>query len=74
MVYFRVADQGKGIPPGERDHVFERFVRLENDGDGIGLGLSIARTLVALNGGSLRISESASGGALFEITLPRAAA
>ncbi|HKD17240.1 MAG TPA: ATP-binding protein [Thermoanaerobaculia bacterium] len=75
-VFFRVADQGRGIPPGERDHVFERFVRLENNGDfeGIGLGLSIARSLVALNGGSLRISESESGGALFEITLPRAAA
>jgi two-component system, OmpR family, sensor histidine kinase KdpD len=73
-VYFRVADQGKGVPPGERDRVFERFVRLENGGDlqGIGLGLSIARSLVALNGGSLRITESESGGALFEITLPRA--
>jgi two-component system sensor histidine kinase KdpD len=75
-VHFRVADQGRGIPPGERDRVFERFVRLEGDGDsqGIGLGLSIARSLVALNGGSLRIAESESGGALFEITLPQAAA
>jgi two-component system sensor histidine kinase KdpD len=73
-VHFRVADQGKGIPSGERDRVFERFVRLESNGDlqGIGLGLSIARSLVALNGGSLRVAESESGGALFEITLPEA--
>jgi two-component system sensor histidine kinase KdpD len=75
-VHFRVADEGKGVPQGERDRVFERFVRLDGNGDpqGIGLGLSIARSLVALNGGSLRIAESESGGALFEITLPQATA
>ena len=75
-VFFRVADQGKGVPAAERDRVFERFVRLGASGQigGSGLGLSIARSLVALNGGSLRLGEAESGGALFEIALPRAAA
>ncbi len=74
-VFFRVADQGSGIPPGERDRVFERFVRLGDSGrlGGSGLGLSIARSLVQLNGGTLRLGEAESGGAVFEIALPRAA-
>lgn len=73
-VFFRVADQGKGVPAGERGRVFERFVRLGDSGQlgGSGLGLSIARSLVELNGGSLELGEAESGGALFQITLPRA--
>ena len=75
-VHFRVADQGGGVPPEQRDRVFERFVRLGASGQlgGSGLGLSIARSLVELNGGTLKIGAADPGGALFEITLPRAAA
>lgn len=75
-VCFRVSDRGKGVPAGERDRVFERFVRLEDAGrlPGSGLGLSIARSLVELNGGRLRLGEAEGGGALFEIALPRIAA
>jgi len=75
-VYFRVADQGQGVPPEQRDRVFERFVRLGASGQlgGSGLGLSIARSLVELNGGALKIGASESGGALFEIALPRSPA
>ena len=75
-IFFRVADQGKGVPAEERERVFDRFVRLE-DADrlpGSGLGLSIARSLVELNGGHLRLREAEGGGALFEIVLPRSAA
>jgi len=73
-VSFRVADQGKGVPAEARERVFERFVRLEDAGrlPGSGLGLSIARSLVELNGGHLRLGEATGGGALFEIVLPRA--
>ena len=73
-VYLRVADEGRGVPPEERDHVFERFVRLGEPDElgGSGLGLSIARSLVDLNGGTLSIGDADSGGALFEIALPRA--
>ncbi len=75
-VVFRVADQGRGIPPGDRERVFERFVRLDEEAPGTpgsGLGLFIARSLVALNGGRLRLSEAAGGGTIFEIALPRGA-
>ena len=75
VVYLRVADHGRGIPPSDRDRVFERFVRLEDARDvpGSGLGLFIARSLVALNGGRLRLAEADGGGTLFEIALPRSA-
>jgi two-component system, OmpR family, sensor histidine kinase KdpD len=73
-VFLRVADEGRGVPPEQRDRVFERFVRLGDSGQigGSGLGLSIARSLVELNGGALSIDQADSGGALFQIALPRA--
>ncbi|HEY3203260.1 MAG TPA: DUF4118 domain-containing protein [Thermoanaerobaculia bacterium] len=72
-VSFRVGDEGRGIPKKDRDGVFERFARLPEVSDvpGSGLGLSIAKSLVELNGGRLRLAEAGSGGTLFEITLPR---
>ena len=75
VVVLRVADRGPGIPPSERERVLERFVRLSSASDvpGTGLGLSIARSLVEINGGRLRLAESAAGGTLFEIELPAAA-
>jgi two-component system sensor histidine kinase KdpD len=75
-VLLRVADQGRGIPEPDRERVLERFVRLEDARDvpGSGLGLFIARSLVALNGGRLRLAESKGGGTLFEIALPRSTA
>ncbi len=75
IVYLRVADHGRGIPPPDRERVLERFVRLDDARDipGSGLGLFIARSLVALNGGRLRLADAEGGGTLFEIALPRSA-
>jgi two-component system sensor histidine kinase KdpD len=75
-VVLRVADRGPGIPWSDRKRVLERFVRLPAAAvlPGTGLGLSIARSLVELNGGRLRLAESAAGGTLFEIELPGAEA
>jgi two-component system sensor histidine kinase KdpD len=75
-VFLRVADQGRGVPAAEREHVFERFVRLEDvpETPGSGLGLFIARSLVGLNGGRLHLADADGGGTLFEIALPRSAA
>ena len=74
-VVFRVADEGRGVPEADRERVFERFVRLPGTSDvpGSGLGLSIAKSLVELNGGRLRLGATERGGTLFEILLPRAA-
>ncbi|MEU8347536.1 HAMP domain-containing sensor histidine kinase [Spirillospora sp. NPDC048832] len=74
----RVADDGPGVPPADRERIFERFVRLDDarsrDEGGAGLGLAIARDLVAAHGGSLTVGEAPGGGALFEVRLPAARA
>lgn len=66
----RVEDDGPGVPPEERERIFERFVRLDDarsrDDGGAGLGLAIARDVAERHGGSLAVRE----GSLFELRLP----
>jgi len=72
-----VADDGPGIPPSERERIFERFHRLDPDlhggVSGVGLGLPVARALVERMGGRLML-EPAGAGATFVIELPLARA
>ncbi|QKW54785.1 HAMP domain-containing histidine kinase [Streptomyces buecherae] len=72
-----VADDGAGVPEAERERIFERFVRLDDarsrDDGGAGLGLAIARDVVARHGGTLTVREAPAGGACFEVRLPGAA-
>ncbi len=72
-----VSDSGPGIAPAVRERVFERFFQVEQSETrthgGTGLGLAIVRELVQLHRGSVRVGESALGGAQFEVTLPLAA-
>ena len=74
-VRLRVEDDGPGIAPADRDRVFERFVRLDaaraRDAGGSGLGLAIVAELVAAHRGTAVIGESALGGTLVEVRLPR---
>jgi two-component system OmpR family sensor kinase len=70
-----ISDDGPGIPPQLRAQVFDRFVRGDGPADtavgpGSGLGLAIVRAVAASHGGTVEISESGSGGALFRIRLP----
>ncbi|QLD12024.1 sensor histidine kinase [Microbacterium oleivorans] len=69
-----VEDDGSGIPPGEHDRVFQRFVRLDEararDAGGSGLGLAIVRGIAEATGGSVALSASPLGGARFTVTLP----
>ncbi|TVR04595.1 MAG: sensor histidine kinase [Spirochaetaceae bacterium] len=72
-----VEDEGPGIPPGDRERVFQRFVRLDDARDrahgGSGLGLAISAELARLHGGTIRVEDRAAGtGARFVLTLPRA--
>jgi len=71
---FRIAvsDHGPGIPPEERGHMFEKFFRGRGVGTtpGAGLGLSIARSLVVLHGGSLDYEDTPGGGSTFVVRLP----
>jgi two-component system, OmpR family, sensor histidine kinase KdpD len=72
---FEVTDRGRGVPEKDRDRVFDRFVRLPDAEtvEGSGLGLFIARRLVEMNGGRVRLLAAEPTGARFEMLVPRAA-
>jgi two-component system, OmpR family, sensor kinase len=67
-----LADDGPGIPIGEREHVFERFYRWDRarTGEGAGLGLSIARWIVEQHRGRILAGEGPDGGAAMYVDLP----
>jgi two-component system sensor histidine kinase KdpD len=74
-VQLRVADQGPGIPVGERERVFEAFYRGDSEErSGSGLGLAITRAIVLAHGGQIRIEGTPSGGAAVVLELPLAGA
>lgn len=69
-----VSDDGPGVPAAERDRIFHRFVRLDDDrsrddGGGSGLGLSIVATIAERHGGSCLVGDSGTG-ATFVVRLP----
>lgn len=66
-----VRDSGPGIPPSDRDRVFDRFVQLDpsRSGSGAGLGLSLVRAIARLLGGEARVEDSALGGAALSVTI-----
>jgi PAS domain S-box-containing protein len=65
-----VADSGTGVPPEQREILFERF-RTSDPSGGAGLGLAIVKEFVALHGGTVEVGEAPEGGALFTVLLPR---
>ncbi|MFE6736959.1 sensor histidine kinase [Microbacterium sp. NPDC057650] len=75
-VLLQVQDDGGGIPPADRERVFDRFVRLDEgrarDQGGSGLGLAIVTEVVGAHGGTVTVAHAADGGALFSVDLPAA--
>lgn len=73
-VIVEVADNGPGVPAGERDKLFERFFRssvaVSSGAEGTGLGLSIVRETVEALGGRTWAEFPATGGSVFAFTLP----
>jgi signal transduction histidine kinase len=66
-----VEDEGAGVPPAERERIFERFTRLDKGRSGLGLGLYIARQLARAQGGDLLLTDARhAAGARFELRLP----
>lgn len=69
-----IRDEGPGLPPGERDRIFEKFYRLERDEAssvvGTGLGLPLAKEIVEQHGGAITVESALGTGSTFIINLP----
>ena len=70
MATVSVADTGRGLAMGAEAEVFEPFYTTKPDG--LGMGLSIARSIVEAHGGTISAASGARGGALFSFTVPLA--
>ncbi len=74
QIELHVDDDGIGIPPDERERVFSAFTRLDRSRDratgGYGLGLAIARLVLAQHGGTASAADSPLGGARFTLRWP----
>ncbi len=75
-VVVEVLDRGPGIPPAQRQAIFEPFVRLEDEArresQGTGLGLALIKGYMEGQGGHVCVEERAGGGSVFRLTFPAA--
>ncbi|HVZ88194.1 MAG TPA: chemotaxis protein CheB [Polyangia bacterium] len=74
----RVSDDGVGIPPEMQDSIFDLFVQskrtLDRAAGGLGVGLTLVRSLVEMHGGTVSVASDGDGkGSTFEVRLPLAA-
>ncbi len=69
-----VADTGRGIPEEELPRIFTRFHRSPDvhDGEGLGIGLYLAREIIAKEGGYIKVSSTPGVGSVFSVYLPAA--
>lgn len=69
-----VADRGIGVPPAERERIFEKFYRASNAADGTatgaGVGLALTRSIAEAHGGRVELEARLDGGTLFRLVLP----
>jgi signal transduction histidine kinase len=71
LVRIVVADTGPGIPPGQRERVFERFTQGQDGTTGAaGLGLAIVRDIVQAHGGRVHVDSEVGHGSRFTVVLP----
>lgn len=74
-ILFYVDDNGPGIPKEKIPFIFEKYSRLlnyKNNADGLGLGLSIVKSIIGLHNGSVAVESELGKGTRFIITLPKA--
>lgn len=70
-IVLEVADGGAGLPSGAVERIFEKFYQAApGAGRGVGLGLSICRSIVEIHGGRIWVANRPQGGAAFSFTLP----
>jgi signal transduction histidine kinase len=70
-ITIRIADDGEGIPPAQRERIFERFARFDSRSQGAGLGLPIARWIAEAHGGTLVLESTSASGSCFAVTFFR---
>ena len=74
LVAVRVKDTGTGVDPAFRPHLFEAFTQqstgLTRSHDGIGVGLTVAKRLVELLGGTIAVESEQGKGSLFTVSFP----
>lgn len=70
-ITFAVADHGPGVPADKAERIFERFVKLNSNKQGAGLGLSICRMMAESLGGKVWLDTHYTVGARFVLTIPR---
>lgn len=71
FITFSVADTGPGVPPEKAEAIFERFVKLDANKQGAGLGLSICRMMATSMGGKVWLDQQYTDGARFVFTIPK---
>lgn len=70
MIDFYVKDTGTGISSEQLNHIFERFVKLDDFAAGTGLGLSISKMIVDNMGGTIRAESEVGKGSCFRFSIP----
>ena len=70
QINFAVIDTGIGVPEEARERIFERFEKVDSFKEGIGLGLSVSRSLARRMGGDVTLADTGSHGSTFLLTLP----
>jgi C4-dicarboxylate-specific signal transduction histidine kinase len=68
LIQISVADTGHGVAPGDEETIFESYYTTKPGG--LGLGLSLSRSILIAHGGHLRAENQGSGGATFHCTIP----
>ncbi len=71
-VIVRIADRGRGVPDSRKADMFRAFQRLGDapGGQGVGLGLAVARGFVEANGGTVDAEDTPGGGLTLVVSLP----
>jgi two-component system, LuxR family, sensor kinase FixL len=71
LLEFSVEDDGPGIAPEKREHVFQLFATLDPSSNSTGVGLAIVKRISERHGGRVWITDSELGGARFVISIPK---
>ncbi len=73
IVQITISDTGSGIPPEQRERIFERFYQIDRQcatTEGSGIGLALTRTIILQHKGSICVTDNEGGGSCFTIVLP----